>query len=617
MAPLAPLGPSTASSSSDVQLQSQEEPGFVPELSTLRSSTYLEPDGSYTLEAYTEPVNFVDASGELKPIDTTLVEAAGSVYDVRTAANSIAVKIPEDPSTDPVKVTDSGEWVALRMLGTGNDPARVVESTATFTDVDGAQAVTYEAVPNGVKESILLVEPPLEAPKFRYEVDATVGLSPVPQTDGSIWFVDTNSQRQFAIPAPYMYDSAPEEPAMSADVAMDIRADGDHWMLSITPDAEWLNSSDRTYPVIVDPTVINKTASSDCWISQADPNNGMCGVGADHLRVGVGETDSLRRRALLNFDVSSIPDQANITDATAHFYLDAGYSSNHQAADYGLYTPSKAWTNAATWNSSGPAGSWTGGSPGETLYSVRSINGSTSGYKDFIGLKGLVEAWLDGSVPMRGVVLKQEYESTRNVIAFYSKAGPTGTKPYLSVEYSTAYPPVGAEVTEYPPDSGINTDDSANADLDTGAGDGLDPEFDLVFDNSGNIFYGEAAKAVSAKWLACDGHAYRPVYTSGTYRTYVSFVTMSHCEGTDYIGMYACMKPQEKSVLTNRWYQRHKWICLPYTVSEEPKYIDRSWSCSDLLPGIYRTRSKTVIDTTRGEYTQYATSHARTMCDGA
>jgi hypothetical protein len=69
-----------------------QDVGPIPELSTATSSTVREADGSYTLLAYTTPINFEDEDGGWVPIDNRLVPSEGSRYEVENAANSYLAK---------------------------------------------------------------------------------------------------------------------------------------------------------------------------------------------------------------------------------------------------------------------------------------------------------------------------------------------------------------------------------------------------------------------------------------------------------------------------------------------------------------------------------------------
>ncbi len=129
-------------------------PGPVNELSTEFSNTVREADGSYTLQSSPVPINYLDDSGTWQPIDNTLVDAPGTVYDVQNTGNSFTAKLPEDPQTTPVKFIEDGAWVSMRMHGAQDVPADVTGSEANYTDVANTDGVTYEVVNTGLKETI-------------------------------------------------------------------------------------------------------------------------------------------------------------------------------------------------------------------------------------------------------------------------------------------------------------------------------------------------------------------------------------------------------------------------------------------------------------------------------
>ncbi len=366
-----------------------------------------------------------------QPIDNDLIDAAGQAFAVENAANSYTVKLPEDASADPVKVVDGGHSVSFSMAGLEGDPS-VDGAIATYEVSDDAEAtaaeVTYEATGQGVKESIILDKAPAEPVVYEFELEMSAGLSPELRATGEIEILDSNNRVAFTMPAPFMTDA---NEALSTAVTYDLeQSTGRGWSLSVTPDLAWLQSTDRAYPVVVDPT-LNTSPTSDAWIREEEPTTNSS-TGA-HMRVG--GIAGRQRRALLKFDVSNLPATATVDSASLDLYVDSTQTTGSGNHDFTARRVSEAWNDSAvTWNKrtasqtwSTPGGVWNSSSP------VVNMNGGTSGYRSF-EVDGIVKSWVNNGVANHGFLVKQNEASDR-VIWFRSVDNATN-QPRLKIQYS-------------------------------------------------------------------------------------------------------------------------------------------------------------------------------------
>jgi len=430
-------GPVAASAATDEVNQptvaSQGE--LIDDLSTATSNTYINADGSRTVEVYTAPVNYQDPAGDWRAIDNTLVAAPGSAYAVQNAANDYKALIPQDASSTPVKFVTDGGWITMKMEGADSAPS-VTGATATFNDVQDADSVTYSATNAGLKENIELDAAPGASDLFyTYKIDASAGLTAAVE-DGAIEFRSADGDVVATIPTGNMIDAG-EQPAYTENVDYRLATTVAGWKLTVTPDMAWLRDPNRVYPVTIDPSIVGQNPFQDCWIRESAPSNSACGVGSVFLKAGRADASS-RYRSLLNFDLSTIPTTAIVSSASIELYLDSATTTN--AADYALYPAGKDWADGATWNSTGTGATWTGGNPGSTAYGTRSLSGTANaGYRTFDGLAPLIQGWVYQTNPMRGLVLKQVGESVNNILSFVSGSSDVqnnGKRPHLDVTYN-------------------------------------------------------------------------------------------------------------------------------------------------------------------------------------
>lgn len=407
--------------------------GRVPELATATSDTYRQPDGSYHYVGYTTPVNYLADDGVWMPIDNELVPTPGDTYAVENAENNYTVKLPEDAGSSPVKITTDNQWLTFEMNGLEGSPV-VGGTVATYTQADAAEAgeVIYEARADGVKESIVLDHPPTAAVEYTFDLRLSAGLTPHLGSTGEIDVIDAAKRVVFTLPAPFMTDA---DHAISTNVSYELAQTATGWQLVVNPSDVWLQDPARAYPVVVDPTV-TKTPSTDGWIAEASPT--QVNAGGAYLRVG--GTAGSRRRALLRFDVASIPADAVITSSTLKLHLDAGLTTGTGSDSTGLiagrvkstqtWTPGwLSWNNReyqTPWETSG--GSWDSPSPASP------IDASISNYKHIDVLQA-TQRWVNDGWANNGLIVRQDAASDK-ALWFHSVNTTTENPPKFVATYT-------------------------------------------------------------------------------------------------------------------------------------------------------------------------------------
>ena len=166
----------------------------------------------------------------------------------------------------------SRDGVDLRMALVGAARARLERSanTVRYEDVLPGADLTYEVTPGSVKEAVVLSAPPRRQQSYTWRLSGS-GFTIRPGLHGSFEIIGTDGTVVMTIPPAVMVDSAGkdgiQEPAI-VNTPMTVRRSGRSWLLTITPDHEWLTDPARVYPVSVDPTI--GAGHEDAWAYRSD-----------------------------------------------------------------------------------------------------------------------------------------------------------------------------------------------------------------------------------------------------------------------------------------------------------------------------------------------------------
>lgn len=149
----------------------------------------------------------------------------------------------------------------------------------------------YELYSYHTKETIIVKEP-LPGYDFSFKLNLA-GLTPTMQEDGSVLLLDIDDCVVYAIPAPYMTDANGE---YSEAVEYHLtQGEDDAWTLTVTADPTWVEDSNRAFPVCIDPTLIDYTASQQFVGTVCTENGGTvssktnlaCGYHPEHGRMEI------------------------------------------------------------------------------------------------------------------------------------------------------------------------------------------------------------------------------------------------------------------------------------------------------------------------------------------
>jgi RHS repeat-associated protein len=490
LASILALGLDGGIASGDGEVPAEEAPSEqrteLPGERTATSNTFRLASGELQTDLYETPVNFEDEEGKWKPIDEELEETSSGITN---GANSFDLKLPQQVGSGAVRLSEEGQWVSYRFLGTPTEAAEVEGNAAAYEAQSGRFDFELLSLADGVKEAITLNDP--SAPStYRYEMQLAQGLEPQLTEDGSIAIRDSEGKLFATVPAPTIEEAGNglAGPSDAVHYSLEEGAEGS-WVLSVEADEAWLHSPERKLPITLDPGLVKSAATNlDCMIGSLPAPKGWsaCGAsGTKELTVAYSQTEKQAVRTFLRFDMGTslsplIPTNSYVQSAKLSLYSPKE-AENTPALETKRVT--KSWSTKINWEEydkefltgkkwTTPGGDFTSEGNAEVTTAVR---GAKAGWWNFesTSLRNLVRGWVLNNAPIggekianQGIVVKQTNETakeceensskctTRSVV-FNSSAAEAETRPKLTVTY---YPPLKeAEAKMVSPIEGTTT----------------------------------------------------------------------------------------------------------------------------------------------------------------
>lgn len=375
------------------------------------------PDGTYQAVVYGEPVHRLNADGEWEEIDNTLTEANGviatgdsrvkfakkitgneSLYTLHngnykvTIGLSGAKKKVEGVVTN-LSVSEDGMTKLQKLTSIDN-----ISSSITYSNILDGVDLEYIVVSNSIKENIIVKEPS-DSYSYTFTLDLNGLIAKL--DNGNILLCDASSEDVvYCIPAPYMYDADGNE-SLDAYYTLTGSQNG-KYEFTLSADAQWINSTERSFPVIIDPSLVDIGQIDDTYVTSKNTTGNFGGTHALWVS-STGET-------YYKFATPNLPDGIYVTSATVKFpyYFD---STNGSYATVNLYQITSNWyEDYVTWN--------TKPSINSTCLDTRDLyaNGATASnplYATFT-VTDYIRSWYTGTAN-RGFALKLAGGTASNV----------------------------------------------------------------------------------------------------------------------------------------------------------------------------------------------------------
>ena len=174
-------------------------------------------------------------------------------------------------------------------------------------------------------------------------------------------------------------------------------------------------------------TAVTLGALADTYVYEQQPS---ASFGTDaSVRAGKdGNGPGREYRALLRFDVASLPAGATVTAATLRLSATGGEGGN---VSLELYRAGVTWDEGtATWTGT------SGGTPTGSALDTASVSTTTPGWVEWSVPPALLHEWMDGVSPNDGLVLVSTSAKNRNALFASRENATLADRPQLLIEYT-------------------------------------------------------------------------------------------------------------------------------------------------------------------------------------
>lgn len=452
--------PATGSQDEEKDSIKQSE---IAELRTETTKHFDMGDGTYQAVTYSHPVHRKDASGQWQDIDNTLSAQKTNLSAIYATKDS-RVKFASEISSSASLVTLSENGYTIDMSFVSPDkgeasvatvdnskssnnllfPNRIPEKTAESSNYSSTSTIKYNDVmtnvdleyvlySNDVKENIV-VKGRCSNYIYTFKIKL-INLVAELNDSGVVYFRDSfTGDVKYLIPTPYMYDS---DGNISYNVSYQLKeVDLCTYEFIIIADAEWINASERVFPVVIDPTVSSGSGMTfDTYVNATDSTTKDTNYGYEPT---LWISNLYRTAFVKSLSMPTIPAGATIIDARleAAYYYYAGVTGGMYITAHKV---NKDWWETYSWNDMSNNGQDTTLGISSTVLSTTYLGASTS-YPQWasINVTNAAISWYNGGTSATngnyGVALK--YKSGNGSVIFHSYEAENDYAPYFIVTYT-------------------------------------------------------------------------------------------------------------------------------------------------------------------------------------
>lgn len=247
-------------------------------------------DGTFLATEYAMPVHFETESGDWVEYDNTLIQQGdedSGVYTTTLSNHPISLAMKAE-SGKTASIDNLDHPISWGYEGTKSSKLRIddknintkgnakfttlekITSTAEYKNIFPHVDLQYIINSEGAKENLILKN---KNASNSYVIAYQIGsLSAKKIDDKTIELQDENESAVYVITAPTMYDAKAQY--SNALIINVLSIENGTLRVQLTVDSSWLKEKTRTYPVVVDPTIIIAKGSTltGTYVSSSQPS---------------------------------------------------------------------------------------------------------------------------------------------------------------------------------------------------------------------------------------------------------------------------------------------------------------------------------------------------------
>ncbi|MER5324787.1 DNRLRE domain-containing protein [Streptosporangium roseum] len=426
---------------------------------TETATTYANPDGSLTVEAFAGPIRFREGD-TWTPVDVSLTATPSGEIVTRGHRRGLRFGGRTGPrrtaaGVDLITVGEGDAKVTLQWKGGLPEP-RLSGERATYPGVLPGADLVVSATRTGAEQFLLLHRAPERPLSYSLRLRAP-GMKPRQTADGGVELTDRRGRKAVTIPAPVMWDARvdPGSGEHPHRARVDMKLSGDE--LVLTPDPAFLGDPATVYPVTVDPS-LNLGQVFDTFVQEG---YGTDQSGATELKIGNNGSGQVAR-SFITWKTPSIAGK-KIQSATLNLWNFHSWSC--AARGWEVWTANRASTSSR----------WPGPALAARYATSTQTKGWGSGCADgWVGanVTSLAQHWADNGWTESGMGLRAASETDEYAWKRFNSGNASSHVPYIAVTYNS-YPtkPPAAWVTPATAYDSVNWTATATPQLRAHVGD--------------------------------------------------------------------------------------------------------------------------------------------------
>jgi RHS repeat-associated protein len=321
---------------------------------TETSQTFVSAKGVVTREIAAAPVRVRDSSSDgWGAIDLKLSKQTDGSYAPAAVPGEVRLNGGEDAQAKGVLVSLSSGKRSVSLDWAGALPVPTIDgATATYKDVKPGMDLKVEVTRTGIEQYFVLKDRPAagEEPTLALPIAADGVVVADGRTDRGQTIETKSGDAVGAISPALTWDATTEHGVHTqTDVSdSEVKTVDGKRSLVITPDAEFLQSPDTTYPVTIDPSVtLIGSSISDVYLKSTAPDGN---VGGTQLLVGTNDSGATKYRSLVTVTTGAAMKGATVQSASLGLWENSSASCTATPVTaYGFatrhYAVNQTWNN--------------------------------------------------------------------------------------------------------------------------------------------------------------------------------------------------------------------------------------------------------------------------------